>query len=120
MLENPNAYFKAKEHQELNPDDFLDKLKSSKKQCEKINYLETKSKKFDEEEVCICEDFFNNKIDYDLCISQLSVKQQESDEANKYEVKSNIKEDNSKEKILSYSKLADLSYIHLKTNSTKV
>ena len=50
----------------------------------------------------------------------MNVKQQESEENNQYEVKSNIKEDNSKEKTLSYSQLADLSYIHLKTNSSKV
>lgn len=120
MLESLPSSFAPKEHQEINLDGFLDKLKTSKKQCEKINSLETKSKKYDEEEVCICEDFFNSIIDYDLCINQLNSKQQESEENNKNEVQTNLKEDNSKEKILSYSKLADLSYIHLKTNPSEV
>lgn len=119
MLESLNTFSapnKSPEQEKSQLEAFSKNLEFSKSQYKKVNFLEIKSKKYDEEEVCICEDFFNNKIDYDLCINQLNVKQQESEENNQKEVKSNLQEDNSKEKTLSYSKLADLSYIHLKTN----
>jgi hypothetical protein len=108
-LESPSEIFAPKEHKEINFDDFLSGLEKSKKTIQIIHDEESVSIQKDKKELKLFENFFDNKLDFNELLKQV----------NPYEQKQSIKENKEQEKLLEYTKLADLSYIHLETNSSK-
>lgn len=107
MLETQSLSFEQKEHQEINLDVFLKSLEKSQVKIKQIHETEFQDRKQEEKELQAYENFF----DWKLNIWEL----------NHYLEKwnSNTQETKEKEKLMTYSKLADLSYIHLKTNNDK-
>lgn len=119
MLESLRSSFEPKEHQEINLDDFMKNLNTSQLKIKNIQQVENQDKRIEEKELLLFESYFNWKLDFDNFTNQLNITKQNNKQINQYEVKQNIQENSEKEKLLIYSKLADLSYIHLKTNLSK-
>lgn len=119
MLETQSSSFAPKEHQEINLDDFLKNLNKSQIKIKIIQQVEKQDKQLEEKELVLFEKYFDWKLDFDNFTNQLNSTKQDNKQINQYEAQSNIQENSEKEKLLTYSKLADLSYIHLKTNPEK-
>lgn len=105
MREIQQQSFEQKEHQNINLDEFLRSLKQSKIKIKQAKENSKQDLIEEEKELQAYENYF----DWELNIWDID----------KYlkEWKSKNQETNEKEKLLTYSKLADLSYIHLKTNN---
>jgi len=119
MLESLSSSFAPKEHQEINLDDFVKNLNISQTKIKNIQKTEKQDKKLEEKELVLFEKYFDWKLDFDNFTNQLNSRKQNNKQINQYEAQSSIQENSEKEKLLTYSKLADLSYIHLKTNPNK-
>lgn len=107
MLETQNLSFEQKEHQEINLDVFLKNLEQSQVKIKQILETEFHDRKEEEKELQVYENFF----DWKLNIWELNQYLENWNSSNQ--------ETKEKEKLMTYSKLADLSYIHLKTNNDK-
>lgn len=106
MNESINPSFDKIEHQEINLDDFLKDLKKSKIKLQEIWQAEKQDKKLEEKELFAYEGFFDGKLDMTYFKNKI----------NQYETKQTISQNSEKEKLITFWKLADLSYTHLKTN----